>query len=76
MACNIAAQNPVRITACLPLGSLEILRQLAAAQNVTLTEAMRRAIATEGFLKARIASGSKLLLEREDGTATEIRFAV
>jgi hypothetical protein len=64
--------NKIRITADLPLGTIEILRQLAVSQGCTLTEAMRRAIATHGLLMQRIQQGARILLEAPCGSVTEL----
>lgn len=70
------ATNPsdkVRLTADLPFAEANALKELAAQQGVTMTEALRRAIATEGLLQDRRNSGSKVLLEK-DGNLSELVF--
>lgn len=64
----------VRVTADLPLGTIELLRKLATSQDVTLTEALKRAIATEGLLQQRVSEKSKVLLQSEDGKVSELVF--
>lgn len=64
----------VRVTADLPLGTIEILRELAVSQNVSLTEALRRAIATEGLVQRRVQDKSRFLIENADGKVTELVF--
>lgn len=64
----------VRVTADLPLGSIELLRQLACSQGCTLTEALRRAVATTALLERHRAKGAHLLLETPDGQVTELAF--
>jgi hypothetical protein len=64
----------VRVTADLPLGTIEILRELAVSQNVSLTEALRRAIATEGLVQRRVQDKSRFLIENTDGKVTELVF--
>lgn len=63
----------VRLTADLPLPEIEMLKELAAQQGVTMTEALRRAIATEGLLQKRRKAGSKVLLEK-GGQLSELVF--
>lgn len=65
--------DKVRLTADLPIAEAMALKELAAMQGVTVTEALRRAIATEGALQARRRSGSKVLLEK-DGKISELVF--
>lgn len=67
------ASEKVRLTADLPAVEIEMLKQLAAEQGVTLTEALRRAIATERLLQERRKSGSKVLLENK-GNLSELIF--
>ena len=64
----------VRVTADLPLGTIEILRGLAVSQNVSLTEALRRAIATEGLVQQRVQDKSRFLIEGADGKVSELVF--
>jgi hypothetical protein len=65
--------NKVRLTADLPLAEVGLLKELAEKQGVTLTEALRRAIKTEGLLQERRNDGSKVLLEK-NGSLTEVIF--
>lgn len=72
----MADNNPsdkVRVTADLPFAEVNALKELAAQQNVSMTEALRRAIATEGLIQQRRKSGSKVLLEK-DGDLSELVF--
>ena len=65
--------DKVRLTADLPFAEANVLKELAAQQGVSMTEALRRAIATEGVLQDRRKSGSKVLLET-DGNLSELIF--
>jgi Ribbon-helix-helix protein, copG family len=67
------SSDKVRLTADLPFAEANALKELAAQQGVTMTEALRRAIATEGLLQDRRKSGSKVLLEK-DGNLSELVF--
>lgn len=70
-----APPEKIRVTADLPVGTIEILRQLAESQQITLTEALRRAIANEGVLRKRVREDQgRLLLESKDGKLTELLF--
>lgn len=69
----IDSSNKVRLTADLPFAEANALKELAAHQGVTITEALRRAIATEDLLQARRKTGSKVLLEK-DGNLSELIF--
>lgn len=63
----------VRVTADLPFDEVDSLRDLAAQQGISMTEALRRAIATEGLLQKRRNDGSRILLEK-DGRMSELLF--
>jgi len=67
-------QEGVRVTANLSLGHLEVLRELASAQNITLEDALKRAIATEGLLQKKIQGNNRVLLQAEDGRISELVF--
>ena len=69
-----AKAEKVRVTADLPLGSIEILRELAVSQNVSLTEALKRAIATEGLVQQRTKDKSRFLIESAEGKVSELVF--
>lgn len=68
------AVEKYRVTADLPLSTIENLRQLAESQGVTLTDALRRAIATESLLQKRIQEDNRVLLQSKDGQITELLF--
>ena len=53
---------------------LKALWLLAEKQGVTLGEALRRAIATEGFVKNHLANGIKFLTLSEGGNVEEVEF--
>ena len=70
---DVKTAGKIRLTAELPIAEANVLKELAAQQGVTVTEALRRAIATEGTLRRRRSAGSKVLLEK-DGKFTELVF--
>ena len=63
----------VRLTADLSFSDASALKELAASQGVSMTEALKRAISTEKLLHERRNTGSKVLLEK-GGTLTELLF--
>ena len=65
--------NKVRVTADLSYDDVTALKNLAARQSVSMTEALRRAIATENLLQTRRREGSRVLLEN-GGKMTELVF--
>jgi predicted transcriptional regulator len=56
----------------LPDEELEQLRQLAAERNVTVTQALRQAIADSSFIQEQVREKNKLLVEKKDGSIREI----
>ena len=66
--------HKVRLTADLPYAEVDALKVLAEKQGVTMTEALRRAIATEKLLAERRAKGSRVLLD-DNGRVTELVFS-
>ena len=56
----------VKVTVNLRPEDLETLRAIAKRRKITLTEAIRRAIAMERFVEAALADGGNLLVEQKD----------
>ena len=56
----------------LPDEELETLRQLASERKVTVTQALRQAIADSNFIQDQVRQKSKLLVEKQDGTVREV----
>lgn len=50
------------------------LRRIAEKHEITLTEALRRAISTEAFLDEALEDGSKLLLQDQSKKLREVVF--
>lgn len=63
----------VRLNADLAPDVAQALQDLASAQGISLSEAVRRAISNEAFLQRKRSAGSKVLLE-EDGKLRELVF--
>lgn len=47
---------------------------LAKRHETTITDVIRRAVSTYKFIDDEQAAGSKLLVERRDGTIREVKF--
>lgn len=56
----------------LPDEELETLRQLADERKVTVTQALRQAIADSSFIQEQVRQDNKLLVEKKDGSIREI----
>jgi len=64
----------VRLNADLSPDVAAALKELAASQNVSLVEALSRAISTESVLVARRRQGAKVVLDEGKGKMTELIF--
>ena len=69
----MAAPTKVRLNADLSPDVANALKQLAATQGVSLTEALSRAIGTEATLADKRRKGGKVLVE-EGGVLKELIF--
>lgn len=67
------AKDRVRLTANISPDVADALKSLADEQGVTITEALRRAISTEKYLKDKVEGGAKVLVE-EGGKLKELVF--
>lgn len=59
-----------RVTVNLSEEAVKSLEALANKRGITMTEALRKAIATEKFLADEVAEGSKVLIKSKDGKDT------
>lgn len=70
---SVEDKERVRVALNMLKSDYEDLKELAAADGETVSSYLRKAIATERYLKERTKSGGKVLLE-EDGRQREIVF--
>jgi hypothetical protein len=70
----MALPTKVRLNADLSPDVANALKQLAAAQGVSLTEALSRAIGTEATLADKRRKGGKVLVEEKGGAMKELIF--
>ena len=52
-----------KVTVNLPETTIEKLRELATARDITMTEALRQSIETESFFWDQQAQGNKIVVE-------------
>lgn len=69
-----ARPTKVRLNADLSPEVAQALKQLAESQNVTLTEALSRAISTEKVLLTKRQQGAKVVVD-QNGKLSELLFA-
>ncbi len=67
-------ESVVRLTVELPVACALQLSQIAQRDGSTLTQALRRALATERYLLRRRQAGARVLLEAPDGAVRELVF--
>jgi hypothetical protein len=68
-----AARPVASVSFKLPRDEIEGLKMLAQTRRISLTQALRQAIATERFI-ADHPTGSKLLIQYPNGEVHEVRF--
>lgn len=74
MADDPSAAGIVKLSANLPEKTIALLRQLADKRGTTMTEILRRAIETEGFLEDVISNNGKILVEDADKKLKQVVF--
>jgi hypothetical protein len=62
----MADQKIIRTSMNLPEESIETLRELAQQTGSSMAEVVRRAVATEKFLRDVAAEGSRILIKDKD----------
>ena len=65
---------PVKMSVNLPDEAVENLRAIAEKNGITLTAALRQAIANEKFLEDELDNGGKLLIESDKGPLRQVVF--
>lgn len=65
----------VKMSVNLPDDAVENLREIAKKNGITLTAALRQAIANEKFLEDELKEGEKLLIESDKGSARQVVFS-
>lgn len=63
-----------RVSVSLPLDTIEKLDAIASRHGITMTDAIRRAIATEAYIDSEIQEDSKILIQKSDNTLREVVF--
>jgi hypothetical protein len=71
----MATPPKVRLNADLSPDVAAALKELAKAQNITLAEALIRAISTESILVKRREQGAKVILDDGNGKLSELVFS-
>jgi hypothetical protein len=69
-----AAQKPKRMSVSLAGDAARMLEDLAAAQGITQSEALRKAIATESYIREELSNGSTVLIQKPSLELREVVF--
>ena len=70
------SQTPLRKASFnLPEAELEKLRSLAARRQITVTQALREAIADSDFLATQQDARNQVLIKTADGEVSKVHFA-
>ncbi len=64
----------LRVSVNLPENIVEILKQLAARDGITMTEVIRKAIMTEKLLSDELKDGNKILIEDQSKKFRQLIF--
>ena len=63
-----------RVSVSLPLDTIKKLDKIASRHGITMTDAIRRAIATEAYIDNEIQEDNKILIQKSDNTLREVVF--
>jgi len=63
-----------RMSVSLSGDAAKLLAQLAESQGITQNEALRKAIATEAYLRQEMEQGAKVLLQKSSKDIREVVF--
>jgi len=71
---SVTTPSILKVTVNLPADTMYAIRDMASSRQITVTEQIRQALETERFLRGEIARGSKVLLEKTDGSIRQVVF--
>ena len=71
---NVAGKTTKRISVSLSPDTVEKLKAIASAKQITFTEALRQSVLDEIYFQDEIAKGGKILIQKPDNTLREIVF--
>ena len=63
-----------KVSINLPSDTLDAIRKISEHRSLTMTDAIRRAIATESYIEDEIENGGTILVKKPDGTYKEVIF--
>ena len=74
MATKQREKDLKKVSIDLPSDTLDAIRRIAEHRNLTMTDAIRRAVATESYIEDQINNGGTILVKKPDGTYKEVVF--
>lgn len=69
-----ATNNTKRMSVSLSGDAARLLEYLAEVQGITQNEALRKAIATEAYIRQEMEQGAKVLLQKSNKDIREVVF--
>lgn len=74
MATKQEERDLQKVSIDLPSDVLDAIRTIAEHRNLTMTDAICRAVATESYIEDQINNGGTILVKKPDGTYKEVVF--
>ena len=74
MATKQREKDLQKVSIGLPSDTLDAIRKIAEHRNLTMTDAICRAVATESYIEDQINNGGTILVKKPDGTYKEVVF--
>jgi hypothetical protein len=74
MATKQRERDLKKISINLPSDTLDTISKIAEHRNLSMTEAICRAIATESYVQDEIENGGTILVKKPDSTYKEVVF--
>lgn len=71
---SASATSTKRMSVTLSGDAARMLEYLAESQGITQNEALRKAIATEAYIRQELDQGAKVLLQKPDKEIREVVF--
>ncbi|HEY0381644.1 MAG TPA: hypothetical protein VGC72_05545 [Candidatus Elarobacter sp.] len=73
----VAGANELKkVTVNFAIETYRVLADLAAKQQVTMSEALRRAIKLHAFLMMKLANGDTIIVRKANGTEVELMIGL
>jgi hypothetical protein len=71
---DVQSRNVHQLTVRLSDGDVDSLKSLAESEQSTANAALKKAIATEAYIKKKQEEGATILVREPDGTLKEVVF--